>query len=161
MTRSIVEYEAVMGQGCRMKTITPVPFPNPSRVDQCAANMFELAYSQIEREVAFSLEWGDGSGFLDYVCYDKKLAAQLKPGEFARTSDEYGRKIILIGTRYGAVAIFQRYPGDSLTLVKNLPLQIRQMNLIDNNGRLGYDDLYLMLGKPGAGNLGQLLEMKG
>lgn len=89
------------------------------------ASTFEYSYNRISAVVEYSQEWENGTGYLDYACSEVKL----QPGEVAKSKDNAGRRIILVGTRFGTVVIFERYPlktnnGDNLIVVSNLPREV-------------------------------------
>lgn len=72
-------------------------------------NRFNEIYESTTREVICQPMWHTGTGYMNGIVRDKQLRDLVKTGEVARTQDVHGRKMILIGTRFGICVVFQRY----------------------------------------------------
>lgn len=85
------------------------------------ATIFNKAFNAIANTVPFSEEWYNGTGYLDHATQ----LVQLAPNERAVSTTTGGRKVILIGTKQGTVAVFERYTGndgrDDIVVVSNTP----------------------------------------
>jgi hypothetical protein len=149
--------QVVVTQGNKIATID-VPKASLSAQHSTAADLFQFTYETIKREVPFQVKWSNGTGYFDAICWDKQLAVDLKPGELAKSSDEQDRQIILIGTRHGAVAVFQRYPGDHATLVANMPIEVSRLKMA-NGPRLELENLLSLVGYGQVRNIGQMCEL--
>ena len=80
--------------------------------------IFQRVFSEIQSEVPFDASWANGTGYLDDA-----VSYPLPPGEMVKTTDNYGRRVILIGTRFGTVVVFDRFKGqtDGGVYVSNRP----------------------------------------
>lgn len=65
-------------------------------------------------EITYNPGWANPTGYLDHAVKGNN-APVLAPGQMVKTRDPRGRRIILIGTRKGNVAVFDRYSGQSET----------------------------------------------
>ena len=87
---------------------------------------FINTFKQVSTQVAYCPDWANGTGYLDGII---KADLGLRPGEVAKAVDTDDRRIIIIGTRYGNVALFERYSPTKTTLsfkvVGNYPLALR------------------------------------
>ena len=78
-------------------------------------DIFTATYSNCKREIPFNEAWSNGTGYFDFVVYDKPgqpTAVKLGNGEIARsntTADGNGRRLLIIGTRLGNMVIFDRF----------------------------------------------------
>lgn len=122
-----------------------------------AAEFFLRCFESIEREIAFNLHWVGEDNF-DGVCKNSALAAALRPGELAKSVDDHGRKIILIGTRYGTVAVFQLCCDSLSQIGKSLPDEVDCLRVIDTTGPLDSANILALLGGKDCSNIGEFLE---
>jgi len=65
-------------------------------------------------EIQFNPSWTNGTDYLDHAV-EGEHAPVLRPGQMVKATDPRGRRIIIIGTRKGNVAVFDRYSGQSET----------------------------------------------
>jgi hypothetical protein len=72
------------------------------------ASVFSTAFSSIEEEIPYKNEWENGTGYLDHVV-EGKHAPMMPAGAIAKSMAPDGRRIIIVGTRFGNVAVFDRY----------------------------------------------------
>ena len=72
----------------------------PGRIFNTAFNDSELL------ECEFDQAWCNGTGYFDSAVY-----VNLQPAEMRKCRDEHGRRIILIGTRFKAIVVFDRFKG--------------------------------------------------
>lgn len=70
--------------------------------------IFSRAFREIHHEIPFKAEYHNGTGYFNVL-----TQYPLNPGQQAKTRDENGRRIILTGTRFGTVVIFDRYAGQN------------------------------------------------
>lgn len=117
------------------------------------ARYFDSHYAQIEQTIEFKEEWANGTSYFDGAVW-----TPLQPGELAKSVDPYGRKIILVGTRYGTCVFFERYarqdPSDELiTVVSNTPARVRSLV---TDGNIGYDEFSRCVTK--SANIGTAIE---
>lgn len=87
---------------------------------------FANTFKQITTQVAYCPEWANGTGYFDGIV---KADLGLRPGDVAKAVDNDDRRIIIIGTRFGNVALFERYSPSKTTLsfkvVGNYPSALR------------------------------------
>lgn len=87
---------------------------------------FNNTFNRIATTVAFDPKWENNTGYFDH-CVKTDLG--LRPGDVAKSVDQNDRRIILIGTRFGNVALFERYSPTKTTLsfkvVGNYPSALR------------------------------------
>jgi hypothetical protein len=58
--------------------------------------------------VPFVKEWSNGSGMFDFAVYGEH-APKLNHGEIVASVTPGGRRIVIVGTRLGNLAVFDRY----------------------------------------------------
>lgn len=124
---------------------------------QAIAALFQERYEAISLEVPYNPEWGNGTGYFDGAVKDPAVAALLPVGAMGRCTDEYNRKMILIGTSAGTVVIFPRYSDDNQRLVYNMPFAISKLELVDH-GLLQFGSLYKLVGGGAEPNVGEWFE---
>lgn len=81
--------------------------------------IFESAFNDVEvEEIEYDQNWGNATGYFDYA-----TEVSLSPGEIRKTQDETNRRLILIGTRFGTVVVFDRFSGQTNggVYVSNIP----------------------------------------
>ena len=89
-----------------------------------AHKTFLDAFDRIEKVIPFSVEWENGTGYMDHAV--KKV--KLNHGEQAKSIDRHNRKIVFTGTEFGTVVVFERHSdGSSGVLVCNAPREVSKM----------------------------------
>lgn len=133
-----------------------------------AESAFSKAYEhELTKKVEFKLEWNNGTGYFnDLVNADLGLAV----GELAAswTGDGNRRRIIVVGTMFGNVVVFDRYTENSKfehpVWSTNAPSILKRVGMIPQ-GALSGDDLHGLVGDQDyrhvAPNIGlRLLELQ-
>ena len=91
------------------------------------AKVFEKVLSKVTQVVVFDPKWKNTTGYLDGLV---KADLGLEPGQMAKSVDDFGRQVIIVGTIYGNAVVFERYsPTDgerSAIFVSNLPENLRR-----------------------------------
>jgi len=84
-----------------------------------AGEIFKKCFDSIQNAVPFDHSWKNGTGYFDHATNMIELPA----GELAKSTDDFGRRIILVGTRFGTVVVFDRYKNqsDGGVYVSNIP----------------------------------------
>lgn len=77
--------------------------------DNIPGKIFTGAYRKIEKTIPYQMEWKDDEGYYSGI----HRHVRLESAEMVKTEDENGRRIIFIGTRFGTIAVFDRYPDQS------------------------------------------------
>ena len=112
---------------------------------------FVASFNAVQKEVEYNPKWENGTGYLDHAVKGDH-APELLCGEMAKSVSTKGRRIVLIGTRFGNIVLFDRYSDpESKAVVSNMPNQITTLlrgSLVGTN--LSTDDvtLPLLLGDP-------------
>jgi hypothetical protein len=119
---------------------------------QSIAAFFDARFDAITKTLNYNPSW-EREAYLDEAMFDKVLAAKMGVGKFAKTTDANGRKIIIVGTRYGVVLVFQRYGGDSEHLVYHMPWKIQTLRQVEP-GFLSMSGLHKLLGDEIEPNVG-------
>ena len=136
-----------------------------------AKQLLSLVFEQEEfKSIPFMSTWANGTGYFDNAVKGKN-APVIEAGTIVKSVDNFGRKIIIIGTRVGNVVIFERYTDPASTIVvSNEPKAINAIlgSLVTaDNGSLSTDGIAkyagLMYGNEKVfsysdGNIGQLIE---
>lgn len=87
-------------------------------------NKFIYLFNHTRIAVQFKPEWANGTGYLDKICYEDEL---IPPGMVGKTVDNHNRRVLVLGTKKGPVAVFERYTdGKNGCLVANFPYTIRR-----------------------------------
>ena len=73
-----------------------------------AGRVFEQAFCGITNVITFDPTWANGTGY-----FDGAVKVPMAIGAVAKSNDTAGRRIILIGTRFGTVVVFDRYSGQT------------------------------------------------
>ena len=103
---------------------------------------------KIETRVDFNSGWDNGTDYYNGAV-DGPDAPVLAPGEMAKSSSIRGRNIILIGTRFGNVVIFQRYYDNLEVIVSNVPWEVTKLMSGTSIGtRLTDADIGFLTGMP-------------
>jgi len=112
------------------------------------ASVFATAFATISKEIEYNAAWENGTGYLDHIC-SGAAAPALKPAEIVKTIDPNGRRIIVIGTRFGNVAVFDRYApraGNSSTFVTNAPEGKKIFKFLLSGSAVGEHEMINLLG---------------
>ena len=105
---------------------------------------FTERYNEISKEIPFDPKWANGTGYYDYAVKMVKL----EPGEMAKSFDTgTARRIILIGTRFGTVVVFDRYSnqGEGGIYVTNEPSNFVIKQFVPSSA-VGEHSMYVLLG---------------
>jgi hypothetical protein len=117
--------------------------------------VFANVFNSIETAVEFSTEWKNGTGYLDHLVYEDLGIAE---GKLAKTIDDMGRRIIIVGTALGNAVIFERYTykeDGQFVVVSNTPVAIRASGLV-MDGSMSVEDFKQHTGADFCGrNVGQ------
>ena len=116
-------------------------------------SIIQRIFREIQTEIPFDPEWANGTGYLDGA-----VSYPLPPGGTAKTTDNYGRRVILIGTRFGTVAVFDRYQGqtDGGVYVSNRPQSVT-IDALMTGTAIGGGEMACVLGDFGP-NIGETIE---
>ena len=115
--------------------------------------LFNRVFNSIEDVIEFDPTWGNGTGYFNYA-----TTVPVEVGALKASRDTYGRRIILIGTRYGTVVIFDRFKGQTEggIYVKNVPHRNTLIKELLGHSNLTYEQMVIAIGR--RSNLGLLIE---
>ncbi len=110
--------------------------------------VFTEAFNSVKKVVPFDTKWMNGTGYFDGVVHMVKLAV----GEMAKSTDEVGRRLIMVGTRFGTVVVFDRYneQNNDGIWVTNKPSSAVLRELMSGTN-VGLNEMVTIVG--GNGNL--------
>lgn len=116
-------------------------------------SIFQRIFREIQTEVPFDPSWANGTSYLDGA-----VDYPLSPGEMVKTTDNYGRRVIMIGTRFGTVVVFDRYQGqtDGGVYVSNRP-QSATIDALMTGTAIGGGEMACVLGDF-VPNIGETIE---
>lgn len=115
---------------------------------------FNTAFASIAMTVEFDTEWKNGTGYLNGATGPKFA---LPAGELAKAIDDSGRRVILVGTPIGNIALFYRYNDNRQTVVSNWPNPALAA-MFDAHSALNDDQINLIVGVSSGTNAGSMLD---
>lgn len=80
------------------------------------SEMFNQSYNKIDAKIAFSMDWKNGTGYLDGLVDDN---VGLRAGEVATMVDDLKRRVLVIGSPVGNIVVFERYSPSLVLETKN------------------------------------------
>ena len=132
-----------------------------SNIQNDAGACFKAHFEKITEELPYDKAWENGTGYFDPAT---KLA--LEPGKMVKSRSLKGRRIILIGTRFGTVVVFDRYTeqDDGGVYVNNIPCRnnVFKSMIKYSEGAIDGDGMTLLLGEEwssSAINIGKRIEL--
>jgi len=69
--------------------------------------------------------WASGAGYFDHLTRDAAINELVPLGCMARSIDPQGRKLLILTTLYGPLAVFERDSLEGSVLVLNVPEPVR------------------------------------
>jgi hypothetical protein len=122
--------------------------------------VFTEVFNNISTFIAFQRDWGNAADQFDGAVEGENL--HLRCGDIARSTDPFGRRIILIGTALGNVVVFDRDsgPDEGKTLFTiNMPMELLTSGMVGYNRSLDKAGLRNILGDlKFLPNIGERLE---
>lgn len=122
--------------------------------------MFSDQFDLVEVEIPFDPKWDIDLGRVGAGCFDNLISLlKLEDGEEVKsTCPVTGRKLIMIGTKYGTMVFFQRYGNRSDTIAHDGPqnnnlmfvlgdLSLTEKRFLSRMGKIGdnYDTSKIFL----------------
>ncbi len=119
--------------------------------------IFTDAYNSIFSVIPYDKAWSNTTGYFDYLVDLVKLA----PGKIAKSMDPNMRRMILIGTRFGTIVVFDRYSGqiENGVWVCNRP-HSKVIDSLTSGTSIGQGEMVTLLGSWGNlnNNIGSTIE---
>ena len=124
-----------------------------SNISNLPGKIFQRVFRETKSEVPFDTSWDNGTGYLDGA-----VSYPVSPGEMVKTTDNYGRRVIMIGTRLGTVVVFDRYKGqtDGGVYVSNRPQSVT-IDALMTGTAIGGGEMACVLGDF-CPNIGETIE---
>lgn len=91
-------------------TVSGYGFMGSSKVQDNVVETFSNIFNSIEETVPFDEKWG-GTNESDSHQFIKGELLKLQLGQIVRTTDNLGRRCIMVGTSHGIVMAYERYTG--------------------------------------------------
>lgn len=103
--------------------------------------VFTRAFEEA-KEIEFNKEWQGATGYYDPLCDPMKIK-DFPEGEMFKCLDDHGRRIVIVGTYFGPVVVFDRFSGGNTdgVFVYNQHTYLARTGFISNNGAM---DLHSM-----------------
>lgn len=120
-------------------------------------NIFNNTFNNAEVEgIEFNPSWKNGTGYFDNAVY-----VDLQPGEMRKCRDDQGRRLILIGTRFKTIVVFDRFKNqeDDGVYVTNFKKNVLLGTLLSGNS-VGEQEMITLMGSWGnlKHNIGRKIE---
>ncbi len=113
-----------------------------------SSNIFMEMFDKIETAVDFNAAWNNGTDYFNGAV-DGDDAPVVAAGAMVKSTSLKGRKILIIGTRFGNVVIFQRYSDRDDVFVSNVPDAVTKLMMGSTIGtRLSEQDIGFLTGMP-------------
>jgi hypothetical protein len=117
-------------------------------------HFFNATFDLVDTRIDFNPEWTNGTGYLDHAA-EGSHAPILKAGEMVKSIDEFGRKIIIVGTPVGNLVVFRRYTKEDGIYTYNASKGFDRWAMGKHcNGKQTLDDLKSFFGDMGIDNVG-------
>lgn len=108
---------------------------------------FQAMFEKLQTTIPFNTEWENGTGYFNNAVFGQDIA--LAPGEMAKSIDTTNRKIVMVGTRFGNVVLFERYSeGKNDVITSNVPSEVSDLFLNSSLGsKTSEEVIELLLGQ--------------
>lgn len=121
--------------------MTAVATPTLSAID----STFNASFEAITKTLPFNPQWANGTGYFDHAVKGE-CAPVLGAGEMAKSEDDVGRPLIIIGTPIGNVVVFRRYSKEMGRYTFNAPRNFEALMCHRICGLLREEDMGTLLG---------------
>ena len=108
---------------------------------------FQAMFEKLQTTIPFNTEWENGTGYFNDLVFCDTV--KLENGQMAKSMDGCNRKIVVVGTRFGNVVLFERYSGRSNEVItSNVPPEITDLFLNSSLGsKTSEEVIELLLGQ--------------
>lgn len=120
---------------------------------------FNQVFERVQNTLEFKPEWANGTGYLDHAA-EGPHAPALASGEMAKSTDDFGRRIIIVGLPVGNLVVFRRYSKEDGVYTYNASREFDRYWLGSFcQGKQSLDDLKAFFGEWSTDdNIGVLTE---
>ena len=123
-----------------------------------AAEHFNECYNSLTttgQAVNFNQLWHNGTGYMNGAA-DGPHAPKLNMGQMKASTDDNGRRIIIIGTPIGNAVVFERYSTAAGVFVANYATALSDTGIVPSS-KIDYDGMMTLLGDSCNRNIGEML----
>jgi hypothetical protein len=104
---------------------------------------------RVQHTLPFDPEWAGGTGYFEALIREE--LPSVKVGEVATSTDNYGRRLLIVKTRFGNVIVFERHSPDkdgqrSGIFVVNDSGPLRSAGMLGEGGALSKESMMQILG---------------
>lgn len=112
---------------------------------ELAVTIFEKTFAAAA-EIQFDPAWRNATGYMDNVAKAENIK-QFPEGEMFKCRDTFGRRVIIVGTYFGPVVVFDRFSGeDNAIFVYNAPREFDVTDIVSTKGALDLQAMQEMFG---------------
>ena len=116
-------------------------------------DIFDERYSAIKHTIAYDANW-ESQGYYNRLVFNEDIKRLTDP---LKSSDDQGRRIIIVPTFLGNVVVFERWPQDSC-LTSSVPPKVSYLaNPIEVVGILDRKAVEFLIGSHKTPHLGERL----
>lgn len=121
-------------------------------------SFFNTVFARVEKALEFNPHWANGTGYLDHAAEGPE-APVLATGEMAKSTDNFGRQMIIVGLPVGNLVVFKRYSKEDGIYTYNAPRHFdRYWMGTFCQGKQTLEDLKSLLGEwSDSDNVGHLM----
>ncbi len=108
---------------------------------------FKVLFNNIAKVISFNKNWHAGVGSLDSIIHHEFFRLILTPWEVAKTTDNYKRQVVMLGTPYGLLIMYQEslvsttHPNIRYDMTEMLASKIPHSAGLFQHGRLTFSQL--------------------
>lgn len=119
---------------------------------------FNSTFDRVAKTLDFNPDWANGTGYLDHAA-EGPDAPVLAAGDMAKSTDNFGRKMIIVGLPIGNLVVFRRYSKESGVYTYNASREFdRYWMGTYCQGKQTLEDLKSLLGEwSDSDNVGHLM----
>lgn len=124
-------------------------------------SFFNTIFDRVEKTLQFNPNWANGTGYLDHAAEGPE-APVLAAGEMAKSTDGFGRPMIIIGLPVGNLVVFKRYSNEDGIYTYNASRAFDEAWMgVHCQGKQSLEDLKKFFGEWSDGlNIGQVMFLK-
>lgn len=122
-------------------------------------SFFNQVFDRITKTLEFNPDWANGTGYLDGAA-EGPDTPMLASGEMVKSTDNFGRPMIIIGLPVGNLVVFRRYSKESGIYTYNASREFdRHWMGTYCQGKQSLEDLKAFFGEwSDSKNIGQLMD---
>ena len=116
---------------------------------------FNQVFQRVQNTLEFKPEWANGTGYFDHAA-EGPDAPVLAAGDMAKSTDNFGRPMIIVGLPVGNLVVFKRYSKEDGIYTYNASRHFDQHWLgVHCQGKQTLEDLKAFFGEWSTGpNIG-------